>query len=145
MYYEEFEIGTKYPLPAVVIDREDMLDFARKYNRALIHTSPEYARKTRFKDVIAAGAYTFAVVHSTFIDANILGPEVIAGKSSDISWFRPVYAGDALFSEVEVVRKENRHPDRGDIEFRMTTRNRAGETVMTAMMLVSGRKRRPDA
>ena len=46
MYFEEFEIGIQFNIDNVAIDKNDMLDFAKKYDCIPLHTDEEYAKKT---------------------------------------------------------------------------------------------------
>ena len=44
MYFEEFEIGIQFNIDNVAIDKNDMLDFAEKYDCIPLHTDEEYAK-----------------------------------------------------------------------------------------------------
>ena len=55
MYFEEFELGFQTGVAPVVIKKEDMLDFAKKFDNLPIHTDEEYAKSTVFGNLIAPG------------------------------------------------------------------------------------------
>ena len=130
MYYEELTPGRRFPLPDVTVEREEMLEFARRYNRAAIHLDEAAGRASIYGDIIAPGAFSQALVHAVYIDAGITGNETLGGKSVLAEWRRPVYAGDTLSSEAEILSRESRRPDRGSVRIRITARNQKGDTVM---------------
>ncbi len=38
MYFDDFKLNDTLKIPSAVIDREEMLDFARKYDNVPLHT-----------------------------------------------------------------------------------------------------------
>ena len=59
MYYEEIELGKIIEIPPTIIDEQDMLDFAKKYDNIPLHTDQEYCKTTRFGSIIAPGVMAF--------------------------------------------------------------------------------------
>lgn len=96
MYFEEFEIGTEYKLPGVTITEEKMLHFANEFDPFPLHLDDECAKAAGFKGAIAPGVMSFMAVWAEFAKIDIWGDALIAGKSTKIEWFAPVYAGDVL-------------------------------------------------
>ena len=55
MFLEDCKIGQKYEVPSILITKEDIIDFAKRYDNIPLHTDEEYAQTTRFKKIIASG------------------------------------------------------------------------------------------
>ena len=55
MYFDDIKQGTEISLDDVVIEKEEMLSFAKRYDNVPIHTDEEYAKTTPFGKLIAPG------------------------------------------------------------------------------------------
>ena len=86
MYFEDIELGSGYDLEPVEIKKEQILSFAREYDYIPLHTDEAYARTTPFGGLIAPGVMSFMLVWTKFIDVNLFGTELIAGKSTKMEW-----------------------------------------------------------
>ena len=131
MYFEEFQLGDRFTVPPVTIDREEMMAFARRYDNIPLHTDEDYARTTRFGGLIAPGVMTFMSVWARYLEHDLCGRELIAGKSTKIEWLKPVYAEDVLSADGEVTALTRRNGRNGTVELSFLIRNQRGEPVMT--------------
>ena len=130
MYFEDVQLGTTFTTDPVVIEKEKMLDFARLYDWIPLHTDEEYAQKTRFGQLIAPGVMSFMSVWSKYLEKDLFGEELIAGKSTKIEWLKPVYANDCLTGTVEVTALTPRNARNGLAEITIHIRNQNDELVM---------------
>lgn len=131
MYFEEFVLGAKYEVSPAVIEKDDMLDFAKKYDNIPLHTDEEYAKTTVFGGLIAPGVMSFMSVWAKYLEINLAGKEVIAGKSTKIEWIKPVYAGDVLKSTCTVSNLLKRNARNGLVEISFEVFNQKGDLVLT--------------
>ena len=131
MYFEEFEAGTQLNIDNVVIDKNDMLDFAKKYDYIPLHTDEEYAKKTMFGNLIAPGVMSFMAVWAKYLEADLAGEQLIAGKSTKIEWKKPVYADDVLNAICTVSKLTKRNEKNGQVELTFEVFNQNGELVLT--------------
>ena len=92
MYFEEFVLGSKTPIESVTIEKDDMVAFAKKYDNIPLHTDDEYANTTIFGQLIAPGVMSFMSVWAKYLENDLAGNELIAGKSTKIEWHKPVFA-----------------------------------------------------
>ncbi|MCQ2528370.1 MAG: MaoC family dehydratase N-terminal domain-containing protein [Saccharofermentans sp.] len=130
MYFEDLSVGMSMPLDPAVIDKDDMLAFANKYDNVPLHTDEEYARGTRFGKLIAPGVMSFMVVWAKYLEKDYFGEELIAGASTKIEWFKPTFAGDTLIGVVTVTKMVERNPYNGLVELTIDITNQDGELVM---------------
>ena len=131
MYFEDIELNAVYHLEPVFIRKEQMLAFARDYDYIPLHTDEEYARQTHFGALIAPGVMSFMLVWTKFIDVDLFGTELLAGKSTSMEWIRPVYAGDTLTGRAEITGKTKRNAKNGIVAVTVHVRNQHGDLVLT--------------
>lgn len=131
MYFEEFEVGAQFNIDNVVIDKNDMLDFAKKYDCIPLHTDEEYAKKTMFGNLIAPGVMSFMSVWAKYLETDLAGQQLLAGKSIKIEWMKPVYADDVLSATCTVSKLAKRNEKNGLVELTFEVFNQNGELVLT--------------
>ena len=131
MYLNDMTIGQRVDIPAAVMDKEKMLDFARLYDPIPLHLDEEYAKTTKFGALIAPGVMSFMAVWAKYIEVDLFGKELVAGKSTHIEWLRPVFAGDILKGEATVTAITPRNPYNGIAEITIEVRNQHGDIVLT--------------
>ena len=139
MYFEDIELGSGYDLEPVEIKKEQILSFAREYDYIPLHTDEAYARTTPFGGLIAPGVMSFMLVWTKFIDVNLFGTELIAGKSTKMEWHKPVFAGDTLNARAEVTALTARSGHNGIVE--VTAVNQNGVLVLTDVTEVVVKRR----
>ena len=131
MYFEEFYIGMTADTAPATIEKEKMTAFAREYDNIPLHTDEEYAKKTPFGGIIAPGVMSFMSVWAKFLELDLFGDELLAGKSTKIEWHRPVYAGDVLTGKAAVTGLTRRNKRNGLVEITIEVYNQKGELVLT--------------
>ena len=131
MYFEEFRLGTTLQVAPAVIEKEKMLDFARLYDHIPLHTDEEYAKKSIFGALIAPGVMSFMSVWSKYLEVDLFGDQLLAGKSTHIQWHKPVYAEDVLRGTVTVTGLTRRNEKNGIVELTVEAYNQHGVLVLT--------------
>jgi len=66
-----------------------------------------------------------------FLEKDLFGEQLVAGKSTKIEWACPVYAGDTLTGVVTVTRLSERNARSGEVELTLEARNQHGKPVLT--------------
>ncbi|WP_370176980.1 MaoC family dehydratase [Alteriqipengyuania sp.] len=133
-YYEDLEVGTKASFGNYKVTREEVIEFASKYDPQPFHLDDEAAAKTYFGRLSASGWHTCAmtmrmmVEHFTGEKSASLGSPGI----DELSWVKPVYPGDTLRVEAELIekRQSKSKPHMGFTRTRQTTFNQHGEPVL---------------
>ncbi|MBE7084374.1 MAG: hypothetical protein E7373_07255 [Clostridiales bacterium] len=131
MYFEEIQLGYEIQLNPVKIEKSKMLDFARVYDNVPLHVDEEYASRTPFRKIIAPGVMTFMSVWAEYLKVDLFGEELLAGKSTKIEWFKPVFADDVLTSKAVVTKLTERNAKNGIVELTISAYNQSGELVLT--------------
>lgn len=130
MYFEDIKLGTRVEIPPVTIEKERILEFAKLYDPIPLHMDEEYAKTTRFGGLIAPGVMSFMSVWAKYIENDFIADELIAGKSTKIEWFKPVYAGDILKGILTVSDAEKRNRYNGIVTLSIDIYNQKDELVM---------------
>jgi len=131
MYFDDIKTGMTAEIAPAVIEKEKMLDFARLYDNIPLHTDEEYAKTTPFGRLIAPGVMSFMAVWAKYLEVDLFGSELLAGKSTKIEWIKPVFADDVLTGKATVTRLTKRNPRNGLVEITIDAYNQKGELVLT--------------
>ena len=131
MYFEDIEVNTEIDIAPAVIEKDKMLDFARLYDNIPLHTDEEYAKTTPFGRLIAPGVMSFMAVWAKYLEVDLFGEELLAGKSTKIEWLNPVFADDVLTGKAVVTKKEKRNTRNGLVEITIEAFNQNGKLVLT--------------
>ena len=130
--------------------REEVIEFATKYDPQPFHLDDDAAKATFFGRLSASGWHTGAMVMRLMVDTR-KDTEPTAGLGSpgidELKWVKPVYPGDELSVEMELIdkRRSKSRPDMGLTRTRQTVTNQHGEIVMTMVSNGLLRVRDPSA
>lgn len=105
-YYEDFVVGDiyKHPYGRTVTETDDVWFTNITMNLNPMHFNEPYARETEFGERLVNSTFTFALlVGMSVID--ISQNSTAALGFDDISMHAPVFHGDTVFAESEVLRK----------------------------------------
>ena len=131
MYFEELKPGMQVQIAPATIEKEKMLAFARDYDPIPLHTDEAYAKTTPFGGLIAPGVMSFMSVWAKYLEVDLFGQELLAGKSTKIEWHKPVYPEDVLTGTAEVTRLQRRNAKNGLVEITIHAYNQHQVLVLT--------------
>ena len=145
IYFEDLEVGQKHSYGAYRVTREEVLEFARKYDPQPFHLSDEAAAETHFGRLAASGWHTGAMAMAMIVEHMKDHPQAGLGSPGldELRWLRPVHPGDTLRVESEIVelRPSRSKPDIGSFRTRVTVFNQEDAPVMTFTSIVLMRRR----
>jgi acyl dehydratase len=145
IYFEDLEIGRETEFGSYEVTREEVLDFARKYDPQPFHLSDEAAAKTHFGRLAASGWHTCAMTMAVI--ARRVMDEKQAGLGSpgvdELRWLKPVYPGDTLTVKGRILEKtpSRSKPDIGSFRTQTEVTNQDGVPVMRFTSIVLIRRR----
>ena len=131
MYLDDLNTEMKFTLPPVKVEKERMIAFAKLYDPFALHHDEDFAARSRFGQLVAPGVMAFMSVWAKFIEADVLGEELIAGKSTKIEWFKPVFADDTLNGVARITAIHRRNAYNGIAEITIDIYNQNGELVLS--------------
>ncbi|WP_225007936.1 MaoC family dehydratase [Novosphingobium percolationis] len=147
-YYEDIEPGSTDRFGSYAVTREEVIDFASKYDPQPFHLDDEAAKQTYFGRLSASGWHTCAMTMAMLVEQ--LRQHEQAGLGSpgvdELRWVKPVYPGDTLTVErltIDKKRSKSR-PEMGSFRNEVKVMNQHGEIVMTMKSTGFIRTRHPD-
>jgi acyl dehydratase len=135
MWFEDIEAGQVDRFGAYPVTREDVLDFATRYDPQPFHVDDAAAaRSPLFGKLAASGWHTasigmrMTVDHMEAVGLHTLG----AAGVEDLRFLAPVYPGDTLRAEAEVLetRTSASRPGVGIVRSRTTIFNQDDKPVL---------------
>ncbi|MES2753540.1 MAG: MaoC family dehydratase [Pseudomonadota bacterium] len=134
-YFEDVEVGQRVSFGRYDVTREEVIEFASKYDPQPFHLDDAAAAKTHFGRLSASGWHTCAMTMAMVVAGFKERREAGLGSPGmdELKWLRPVYPGDTLRCETEVLSKRASasRPEMGLYKSRMTVLNQHDEPVMT--------------
>ncbi len=144
-YFEDFAIGTTQKFGNYRVTREEILEFAARYDPQPFHLSDEAARATLFGGLCASGWHTCAMAMRMIVENMADGGKGTLGSPGidELRWTKPVFPGDTLRMESTIIdKKESRsRPDMGTVFMHNKVFNQNDELVMSNKPMVMFRKR----
>ena len=145
IYFEDLEVGAETYFGSYEVTRDEVLEFARKYDPQPFHLSDEAAAKTYFGRLAASGWHTCAMTMAVLV--RHLSKDRQAGLGSpcvdELRWLRPVHPGDTLHVRGKILDKtaSRSKPDIGSFRTQTTVSNQDDEPVMrfTSIVLIQRR------
>jgi acyl dehydratase len=145
-YLEEFEVGDVYKhWPAkTVTEADDHLFCLITMNHHPLHINDVYAAQSQQGRNVVVGPYVYSLALGISV-SDISGKAIANLATEDLSHPNPVFHGDTLFVETEVLSKKpsSSKPDRGVVKVHTRVFNQDGVLVAEFKRLVLVPKRDP--
>ena len=146
IYLDEFAVGQTAHFGAYEVTREEVLRFASAYDPQPFHLDDEAAAANPiFGRISASGWHTAAMAMRMLVDHNKANGGTSMGSPGvdELRWLRPVYPGDILRVETEVleVRPSRSRADIGSVKVMLSVFNQHDDKVMTQIAINLVKKR----
>ena len=146
IYFEDLEVGAETLFGHYDVTREEVLEFARKYDPQPFHLSDEAAAKTHFGRLAASGWHTGAMSMAVMMGAALSkNPQASLGSPGvdELRWLKPVHPGDRLTVRGKILEKtpSRSKPDLGSIRTQIIVTNQHGVDVMRYIEIVLMQRR----
>ncbi|ANY10108.1 acyl dehydratase [Pseudonocardia sp. HH130630-07] len=132
--------GAVFDLGTTVVDHDEMLAFARRFDPQPFHVDPEAAKASVFGALAASGWFTAGLWMRAYTD-NVLSRSTALGSpgGDEIAWPAPVFAGDELRGTMEVVdaRVSRSRPGLGLVTLRGTMTRTTDDTLVYRSRFIS--------
>jgi acyl dehydratase len=133
-YYEDLEVGQKFrhPLGRTVTEMDNTLFSMLTMNTQPLHTNEDFAAKTQFGQRIVNGLFTLGLVTGLSV-ADLTEGTIVANLGYDhIRHPNPLFHGDTVYAESEVLEKRdsNSRPDVGIVRLKHWGRKPDGVIVV---------------
>ena len=144
-YFEDLEVGADTYFGSYNVTREEVLEFAHKYDPQPFHISDEEAAKTHFGQIAASGWHTAAMTMAVIARYGVKDEQAGLGSPGvdELRWLKPVYPGDTLHVRGKIVetRPSQRRPEIGSFRTETIVTNQDDVPVMRFTSIVLIRRR----
>jgi acyl dehydratase len=132
-FYEDFAVGDRYRswLGRTVTETDNLLFTTLTMNTNQMHFNAEWAKRTEFGQVLVVSTFTLALVVG--LSVRDTSENAVANLGwSEIALPAPVFVGDTLWAETEVlsVRESGSRPSCGIVEIGTRGVNQRDEVVV---------------
>ena len=145
IYFEDLEIGAETLFGTYEVTREEVIEFARKYDPQPFHLSDAAAAKTHFGRIAASGWHTTAMTMAVIARYVVADEQAGLGSPGidELRWLKPVYPVDTLTVRGKIVDKtpSRSKPDIGSFRTQTIVSNQDGVDVMRFTSIVLMRRR----
>ena len=131
--FESFRIGKKQNFGAYEVTEKEIIEFASKYDAQFFHLDHEAAKESLFGGLCASGWHTCAMTMSMMVENMDLHGRSLGSPGIDsLRWLRPVYPGDVLSVQMEVLDTvpSKSRPNIGVVTNKVSVSNHKGVVVM---------------
>ena len=140
IYFEDLQVGDETYFGSYEVTREEVLEFARKYDPQPFHLSDEEAAKTHFGRIAASGWHTAAMTMAVIARHVVKNKQAGLGSPGidELRWKKPVYPGDTLHVRGKIIEKtpSRSKPEMGSFRTNTTVTDQHDEVVMTFTSIV---------
>jgi itaconyl-CoA hydratase len=132
-FFEDIEVGDAYRsrLGRTVTEADNVWFTCLTMNTNQLHFNHEYGARTQFGRTVVNSAFTLALVTGLTV------PDTSENAAANLAWTdirlpNPVYVGDTLWAESEILerRDSGSNPDVGIVAMRCRGVNQRGEVVI---------------
>ena len=135
VYFEDLVVGSTASFGRYAVARAEVIEFAGKYDPQPFHLSDEAAAQTHFGRISASGWHTCAMTMRMLVDNITERKQAGLGSPGldELRWLRPVYPGDVLRVETELLSKQQSRsrPEMGSFQSAVRVLNQDDVVVCT--------------
>ena len=132
-FYEDLDVGDVFPsrFGRTVSEYDNILFTALTHNTNSIHFDQPHAERTQFGQILVNSAFTLALITGMTV------PDTSENAAANLAWTditlpNPVFVGDTLWAESEILekRESKSNPDVGIVTMRCRGINQRREVVV---------------
>ena len=133
IYFDDFEVGQTIELGSCTVTKEEIIEFALKFDPQPFHINEKEAAETIYGGLIASGWHTGSLFMRLLYDGLLSRAASMGSPGQDeMRWVRPVRPGDTLSARGVIEEKipSRSKPDRGLVRTTYQVFNQEGLEVM---------------
>lgn len=142
-YFEDFKPGDSATFGKYVMEKDEMIEYAKKWDPQPFHIDEEKAADSVYKGLTASGAHIFAISYLLIMQREIKVKVIGMLGIKEMKFEHPARPGDILTMTHECVdkRESKSKKDRGIVQNKIILKNQKGEIVLTFLDTVMIAKR----
>ena len=132
-YFDEWQVGDTiaHDLHRTVTETDNLLFSTLTHNTQPLHIDAEAARKSEFGQILVNGTFTFSLMVGITVGDTTAGTLVANLGYDELRMPKPVFIGDTLRAETEVIelRPSKSRPGQGIVTWAHRMLNQRDEVV----------------
>jgi acyl dehydratase len=136
-FFDAWQVGDRivHDLRRTVTETDNLLISTLTHNPQPLHLDAEAAGASEFGRILVNGTFTFALLVGISVGDTTLGTLIANLGYDEVRMPKPVFIGDTLRAETEVVelRPSKSRPGQGIVTFRHVMLNQRDEIVCTTL------------
>jgi acyl dehydratase len=144
-WFDEWQVGDRieHPIRRTVTETDNLLFSTLTHNPQPLHIDAEAAKASEFGQILVNGTFTFALMVGLSVGETTLGTLLANLGYDKLVMPKPVFLGDTLRVETEVVelKPSKSRPGAGIVTFEHRAINQRDEVVCSClrMALIKGK------
>ncbi len=134
-YFDEWKVGDRvaHSVTRTVTETDNVLISTLTHNPQPMHLDAEVAKESEFGQILVNSCFTFSLTVGISVADTTLGSLVANLGFDEVKFPKPVFCGDTLRieSEVVAVRESGSRPNAGIVTWEHRALNQRGEIVCT--------------
>ena len=141
LYLEEFTVGQviRHPLRRTITESDNVLFSVMTMNPQPLHIDFDYAAKSEWGKPLVNSLFTLGLMIGISVPDTTLGTIVANLGMTETTFPHPLFHGDTVRVETEIVSKSK--PDRGVVEMEHRAYNQNGDLVARCLRQTMVQKR----
>jgi len=132
-WFDDWQVGDRiaHEIRRTVTETDNLLFSTMTHNAQPLHLDLEAAKASEFGQILVNGTFTFALMIGLSVADTTVGTLVANLGYDQVVMPKPVFIGDTLRAETEVVslRESRSRPNAGIVTFQHRAINQRGEVV----------------
>lgn len=138
-HFDEWRLGDRieHPIRRTVTETDNLLFSTMTHNPQPLHIDVEAAKASEFGQILVNGTFTFSLMIGLSVGETTLGTLVANLGYDKLVMPKPVFLGDTLHAETEVVelRPSKSRPGAGIVTFEHRALNQRDEVVCSCLRM----------
>jgi acyl dehydratase len=132
MKFEEFVVGSELVSPPRFVSRDEIIEFASRYDQQPMHLDATAARQGIYHDVIGSGFMSIALAWSLWLDTGGQGDDGLGGIAlEECRWFLPLLPDTWVHAHVTIRDKRVSSSGHGLVTYELSLRNAADDVLVS--------------
>lgn len=142
-YFEDIELHAREELGEYVVDRDEVIEFSKKWDPAPIHIDEEAAKASIYGDIIAPFGYAIGIIQRMVHQRDLKAAGMGGLGMDNVRFPHMVRPGDVILVTVQCIdkRESNSRRDLGIVRYAVEVTNQHGESCLTYESTVLIQKR----
>jgi acyl dehydratase len=130
--FEEFIVGSELVSPRRLVTRDEIIEFASRYDQQPMHLDAAAARRGMYQDVIGSGFMSIALAWSLWLDTGGQGDDGRGGIAlEECQWFRPLLPDTWVHAHVTISNKRVSSRGHGVVTYELSLRDATDQVLVS--------------